>query len=160
LQGAFEITDIPKEARELIVSVAAFGYAFRVLRVGLDSTEPLTIAVSEASGTLVIDSYHRLVPDVPARVNLMRPVGILKHGNAFVSLGLLHNWANANGGGTLDDATRFVIPRMEPGDYALCVGFPNESPLLIVSGRERDRCTGGTVYANGELTLTVPRIEP
>ena len=118
---------LPPAAKEMLLAVAAPGFAFRMLRLAVPEDRQLALGVDQTAGTLVIendDPLDALDPNAPM-------IYVLKSG-ASKALPLLVAWARAAGSPSLDPKQK-VIPAVEPGDYQACLG-----PVIRI-GRPRLR---------------------
>jgi len=148
-QGRFEIR-VPRPTRELLLSVSAPGFAYRMLRVPVPENREIGVNLDQTGGTLVVEKEGGLDymdPNAPS-------VGVL-HGGSVEGLPTLVNWAIA-AGIYPKGSERSVIPNLEPGPYQTCLVYPSEWIGLDFGILPRDRCVSGTLAANGELTLKVP----
>lgn len=148
-QGRFEVR-LPPKTQEMILTVAAPGFAFRILRVPVPEDRKLGIGVEQLAGTLVIEPQDSLDYRDPNS-----PMVYLLRGGAVENLPTLLAWAATSGAGPRQEG-RAVIPGVEPGDYQVCLALPSERLGLDFGITPPDRCAGGTLASNGELTLKVP----
>lgn len=142
---------VPAGTEAVRVRVAAPGFAYRMLLVPLGDEERLGLEVRQESGTLDLD--------LPAEWFGGDDFVFLAHRGAWVSPLALFGWAEMHGVETGGVGTRRVtIPRMEPGDYALCrlpVARRVELQLGMSPGALGARCDRGTLVAEGALRLTL-----
>ncbi len=151
-QGHFDLR-LPPKTQEILVSVSAPGFAFRMLRVSIPENHSFGVNLDQTGGTVVLQGGGDLDPADPKA-----PAVYLLHGGAFEPLPLLEGWAIAAGGST-GDPERTAIPSLEPGPYQACLVFRSERPGLDFGIVPRDRCVSGTLAANGELVLKLPSHE-
>jgi hypothetical protein len=148
-QGGFELF-LPPQAREILLRVAAPGFAYRMLRLPIPEQGDLAIGVEQTAGTLILETEEPL----DGTDSNGPSVFVLRNG-AVAGLSSLRAWAMASGVPPTDPQ-RSVIPLVEPGDYQACLVFPPEVPGLELGILPAQRCTGGTLAPNGELALKVP----
>jgi hypothetical protein len=142
--GRFEVR-LPADLGEVGVTVRPPGYALKMTRLPLGDADALTLSVEKAWGRLALD------------VSGEDPVGrvvLLAHGSALEAVESLNGWANDNGAGRSGD--RLVVPRVEPGEYALCSVAPLDVGSLWSGEATPELCTMGTLAAGGSLVLTLP----
>lgn len=147
-QGLFELF-LPPQAREVVLRVAAPGFAYRMLRLPLPEGD-LAIGVEQTGGTLIVETEEPLDGTDPNGPSVF----VLRNG-AVAGLGSLRAWAMASGVPP-SDPRRSVIPLVEPGSYQACLVFPPEVPGLELGVVPASRCTGGSLAPNGELALKLP----
>jgi len=147
-EGNFEAV-VSFYTQEFFLSVAAPGFAFRFLRLPVDPDVPLVIPVSRESGTLVVD----LPPFQSADARDFPPVFLYQEGGRE-ALGYLRSWAgfveNSHG-----DGDTYLIPRMEPGEYTVCITHPTNLITGSTGPGPGDRCASGYLPAFGELRLSL-----
>jgi hypothetical protein len=148
-QGRFEVS-LPPAANEMLLAVAAPGFALRMLRLPIPEDRQLAVGVEPAAGTLVVESE-----EVPDRMQPGGPEIFVFRGNAFEGIPFLLGWAALHDP-TTSSANRAVIPFLEPGEYQACFVLPAERPGLDFGIVPRQRCASGYLAPNGELTLKVP----
>ena len=127
--GRFDVR-LPASTNEVVATVAAPGFSFRMFRVAANDLHDAAIAMDQHGGSLILD-----LASVPtgARAYVMHGgVALAAHVVAYLGGGRLH----VDGGKTIIE-----IPQIEAGDYSLCA-----SP---------DRCVSGTLERGGRLTLSV-----
>lgn len=148
-QGHFQVT-LPRAAREMLLSVGAPGFAYRMLRLPVPENRTLGVNLDQTGGTLRVENEGGIDytdPNAPM-------VGIL-HGGSVEGLAMLTSWAVASG--VVPKSTeRTVVPNMEPGPYQACLIYPSEWVGLDFGIIPHDRCANGTLLPNGELVLKVP----
>lgn len=150
-EGRFELK-LPPTTREILLSVAAPGFAFRMLRIPVPENRTLHLGLEQVAGTLVIER------DDP--IDFTDPNGkmiYLLRGGSIEPLATLLAWAALAGASTQDEK-RTVIPGVEPGDYQVCWASPAERTALEYGVIPAGSCASGSVQANGELTLKAPEI--
>ena len=146
--GQFEVS-LPAPANEVLVIAMAPGFALTTWRTPVDG-QPLRIAVGQDGGTLLLAGLSD-----SARLEDAGRAPLLIHRGSFMSLDLLLRWALLHGADPADPELR--VPRVEPGDYMLCVGGWSELQRTI---RSQDgpaaQCAGGYLRPGGELRLQAP----
>lgn len=129
--GAFEAR-VPADATGVHLFVMAVGRAARLLWVPLapeiDETPEVEVAIAAPAGRLRLE----VPPSSSGRVDLVR-------GAARVPLGVLRDWATAQGT-RLPVAGRWTVDGMEPGPWALC---------------RAAECDHGVLPSGGELELSL-----
>ena len=135
-EGRLEMSLSPK-ARNLKLTVAAPGFAFRMLQAVVQ--DEITVTLSQESGTLVVE--------LPASFGKGRwgaPYPAVLHSGGHVSVHQLRQWAGIHGH---PPESPFVVnvPFMEPGPYSLC--------WLMHDAAAPADCKSGNLAASGELTL-------
>jgi len=150
-EGRFELK-LPPKTREILLSVAAPGFAFRMLRVPVPENRTLHLGLEQVAGTLVIERDEPIdFTDPNAKmIYLLR-------GGSIEPLPTLLAWA-ALAGASAQDERRTVIPGVEPGDYQVCWASPSERLALEFGLIPPGTCASGSVQANGELTLKAPDV--
>jgi hypothetical protein len=146
-EGRFE-TDLPPGSHNVVLTVAAPGYAFRVLQIPLEET-PLVVPVGHASGTLVLELPESL--DL-SRWDTQRP--IIFHGGGVVSVYALRSWA-AFHGQRPESESRLVVPNVEPGRYAACLAPLDSVGPLLAGVNPGVPCVAGDLAISAELTLSL-----
>jgi hypothetical protein len=149
--GEFELF-LPPQARDVLLTVSAPGFAFRMLRLPVPAEGGVTVGVEQIAGTLVVETMEPLDgmdPNGPG-------VYVLRDG-AVAGLTSLRAWAMASGVPP-SDPQRSVIPRIEPGEYQACLILPGERPGLDFGIVPPQRCARGTLIPNGELALKLPAL--
>ena len=129
---------LPPNAQDLVVSVAAPGYAYRLMRTAAGK-EPLNVHLDQAGGALEIE--------VGAEKDGMKPfvihdgVAMTAWSFAYLSHALLFG----------DPARRlkFETPEVAPGEYSLCWLKSLEEAAAPPPGR----CVSGTVVPQSRLAL-------
>lgn len=140
--GRFRVRLSPG-TRDAGVLVAAAGFAFRCVRVGVTG-EPVTIALAQDGGGLAL-----------AFTNPPSKAPVIVHGGVPIYFGVASAWSTAQGGEIGDK--RAVIANFEPGDYIVCMPTRRVDTLALWSGqRPADQCVSGILAPHGELRVTVP----
>lgn len=150
-RGDFELF-LPPQTREILLTVSAPGFAFRMLRLPVPPEGGLTIGVEQVAGTLVIETVEPLDWTDPSGPG----VYVLRDG-AVAGLSSLRAWAMAAGVPPAD-RQRSVIPLIEPGEYQACLILPGERPGLDLGIVPPQRCVRGALTPNGELALKLPAV--
>jgi Carboxypeptidase regulatory-like domain len=151
-EGRFE-TRLPPRSRNLVMTVAAPGYAFRTFQVPFDD-EPLVVSVGHAGGTLILELPESLDLE---RWDHRRP--IVFHGGGIASILSLREWALFHGQSPGSD-NRFVIPEVEPGRYAACLAPLEAFRPLLAGANPGLPCVAGDLSIGGELTLSLRGASP
>ncbi|HEX6901417.1 MAG TPA: carboxypeptidase-like regulatory domain-containing protein [Thermoanaerobaculia bacterium] len=149
-EGRFELR-LPPKTQEILLSVGAPGFAFRMLRIPVPESRTLNLGLEQLAGTLVIE---RTVPIDFGDIN--SGTLYLLRGGSIEPLTTLLSWAALSGAPR--DETRFIIPGLEPGDYKVCWATPSERTALEYGLIPPGACASGSVQANGELTLKAPEV--
>lgn len=148
-EGYFEV-DVPASAELVSFSVGAPGFAFRMLTLARDELEsPQVVQVAETAGSLVIE-----LPSGFDLYDWQSPRVFLRHGHAIEGLLYLLTWARFHGVNAEDQ--RFVLPFMEPGEYAVCTLSIAHRLALLNGLLPQASCASGLLTAGGELTLSLP----
>ncbi len=134
---------------EFFLSVAAPGFAFRFLRLPVDPEVPLVIPVSKEGGTLIVD-----VPPWQSSGARDIPPVFLYHEGGREALGYLRSWAEF-GEPIQGEGNTYHMPRMEPGEYTVCLTHPANLITAVPGPGPGDRCAGGYLPAFGELRLSL-----
>ncbi len=147
-EGNFEL-ELPARTRNVILSIGAPGFGFRILRVAVPPPEEaLIIPVSSNFGTLAVD-----LPPGLDRARWDAPQAAIFHGGGYAGLFLLQDWAGFQGRGVAESENRYVIPSMEPGEYTACLCRLHELPRLLLGQQGDPDCARGYLSAGGELEL-------
>lgn len=147
-QGRFEM-ELSAQAQNLVMTIAAPGFAFRMLRAAIGQGE-IVLPLSQESGTLTIE--------VPTSIDSRRwssPLPVVRHNGSFTVVRQLARWAAINGQ-PQESPNVTVVPFMEPGHYSACwIAQGNHGALL--TGTEGPLiCESGELAASGVLTLVLP----
>ena len=145
--GRFEL-ELSADAQNLILTVAAPGFAYRMLRASA-AQEQVIIQVSQTIGSLVV-----ALPDSVDLRNWDSPIPVVLHNGAFAALSQLSRWAAFNGT-TPDSSNVVVAPLMEPGDYSACWIAPGQIGAFVAGLAGPMKCESGNLTAFGELHLTL-----
>jgi len=148
-QGGFRLR-LPRRTQEILLSVSAPGFSFRMLRVPVPENRTIAVGLEQTGGNLVVQGEQPLDLSDPNA-----PMIYLLHGGAVEPLPTLMSWAVASGA-PHDGSGRAVIPNLEPGIYQACLVLPSEWAGLSFGIVPQGRCASGSLAANGELTLKVP----
>ncbi len=134
-EGEFELV-LPRQTESVDLLVMAPGYAAKMLQTPLTAGVPLMIPLDVVAGELEIG-----VPEAGA--SLAEWVLENQEGARF-PLADFRLWTETHGGSrSVSDA--LVLPKLEPGAYALCPARQKST----------GRCTSGFLPANGTLRLSV-----
>jgi hypothetical protein len=129
---------LPPHSNDLIVSVAAPGYAFRLMRVAPDS-KPLNLRVEQLGGFLEVSA--------PLEREGMKPY-IVHDGAAITAWGF--GWlANAKFFADPAERLQFEMDDVAPGEYSLCWLKGVEEAIAPPAGR----CVSGFVVPQAHLAL-------
>ena len=142
--GHFKVR-LPAETRQMILNVAAPGFAFRTLRAA--AQEPLIVPVQAESGVLTLE-----LPETLDRSRWEAPAVALFHNAGSVALSQLLAWAGRHGAAPASEY-RFQIPFMEPGDYSMCLVRVADAQTILAGDRTGLLCASGNLPVFGELTL-------
>ena len=146
-EGRFTLR-LPRQTREVHLTVGAPGFALRLLRAAVPEDGPLSVGLDQASGTLIVESQETIVWVAPG------PGLYVIHGGAFEGLGYLSLWAYRNGvDNSGPEQRRVVIPFLEPGAYTVCRVDAAARAALDQGVLPAKGCARGQLPANGELTL-------
>jgi hypothetical protein len=148
-QGRFQLR-LPRRTQEILLSVSAPGFSFRMLRVPVPESRAIAVGLEQTGGSLVVQGEQPLDLSDPNA-----PMIYLLHGGAVEPLPTLMSWAVASGA-PHNGSGRTVIPNLEPGFYQACLVLPAEWAGLSFGIVPKGRCASGSLAANGELTLKVP----
>ncbi len=151
-EGRFEL-ELPGHARNLLLTVAAPGFAFRALRASA-SEEPLLIPVAQESGTLTL----RLPESYSPRRWSSTSVVLLHEDGGLIYLAQLMSWA-AMQGQQVESPTRIVAPSMAPGRYSACRVGSDQSAAVVTGSVAALECVSGNLSSLGELTLALAEPE-
>jgi hypothetical protein len=145
-QGRFKAF-LPPAAGEAQITVAAPGFAFRMLRLRIPGSRMVPILVHPEAGTLVIEAAQAFEPLDPSKPGIF----VLRSG-ALVGLSTLRGWAATTG--SLDqDGSKTVVPLVEPGEYRACWAMAAEREALELGAPPSGPCASGSLAASGELIL-------
>jgi hypothetical protein len=145
--GRFRL-DVPADATELLILVMPPGFVLRTVRVQAPFPDPLSIAVDDSGGSLVV----RTPPLDLADLTKAQPL-IVVDGQA-IPLASLVSWARTAGEGK-QDPLRYAIPRLAAGDYSACmVTLPEQIQVVLgLAALTGKSCDHGTLAPHGELVL-------
>lgn len=129
---------LPPRTRELILSVAAPGFAYRLMRL-TPGTDPINIRVEQLGGTLAVDSA--------LKKDGMRPY-VLHDGAALTAWAFAY-LANAKLTADPAERLRFEVDDVAPGEYSLCWLASIEEAVAPPAGR----CVSGFVVPQAHLAL-------
>ncbi len=130
--------DIPAEAAEIGLTIAAPGRPLTMTRVRVVDGEPATLTLASAAGRLVLGDA-----DLDGAV--------VVHGGVVESAATFARWAEQNGGARV--AGGLLVPQVEPGSYALCRVAPEDVAALWTGGPSSDRCVSGRLDVGDVLRL-------
>jgi hypothetical protein len=140
-EGKFT-ADVPPGCAEVLVSLAAPGYAYRLVRALVPDEGGLAIDVAQPGGTLVFE-----VPNASADPDL---VPMFVHGRARLPLPFIGNLTTASPG-------RVTLDLAEPGPWSLCRATRAEVMQLMSTGAlPTTGCSEGYLAPSGELVLRLP----
>jgi len=150
-QGRFHL-DIPAAVGDLQLLVTPPGYALRTLRLSSPFPKPVSIAVDDNGGSIVLRTPAVDLADPAAAKPL-----IVADGQPLLWSFLL-SWARA-AGQAQQEPSRYVVPRLAPGEYAACIVTMQEQiPILLgVAALTGKGCTHGTLAPHGELMLDLSK---
>jgi hypothetical protein len=151
-EGRFEM-ELPAHARNLLLTVAAPGFAFRAFRASA-SEEPLLIPVAHESGTLTLrlsESYSRQRWSSTSLFLLHEDGGLIYPTQLMM-------WA-ALQDQPIESPNRIVAPSMAPGRYSACWVDADQSEAAVTGNATAMECVSGTLTTFGELTLDVAEPE-
>lgn len=143
LGGSFEFALAESSAITHLVILAP-GYALRQLTTAVGDVGDLV--VTSEGGTLVAE----VPPDIPWRDPRRPRPTLIDGGGRKIYLGFFAQWARLHGTVIGPETTRFVIPALSPGTYALCWASTEE--LMQLGAPVRD-CDHGELTAGGTLQL-------
>ncbi len=145
--GRFRL-DVPAAADELQIQVMPPGFALRTLSVQAPFPDPLSIAVDDAGGSLVLRT--------PALdlVDPLQATPLIVVGGQPLSLDTLLSWARMSGE-SQRDPRRYEIPRLAAGDYSACLlTLPEQIQVILgLAALTGKSCDHGTLAPHGELVL-------
>lgn len=146
--GHFSLT-LPKTASSARAVVYPPGYSLSLVRIDLDGLDgsPLHLPVTDSGGTLII---HFATAPVPA---------LLHHGGTFIHLDALVDWGTRQGAGWSEDGEQLVLPRVESGDYTMCLSG-RAGGEGISDTDAGPRCVGGFLPRDGELVIEIDPTTP
>lgn len=152
-QGRFHL-DVPAAAGDIQLLVTPPGYALRTLRLSSPFPNPVSIAVDDSGGSLVLRTPAIDLADPAAAKPL-----VVADGQPLLWSFLL-SWARA-AGQAQQEPSWYVVPRLAPGEYAACVVTMQEQiPILLgVATLTGKGCTRGTLAPHGELVLDLSAAE-
>lgn len=139
---------LPAGARAAHLRVLALGFAFRILKASVDSEQTLQIPLEPQAGTLILER-------AAVKEGGPSPTPLLFHGGSFVPVELLRNWVQLQRAPWTDRGP-LVIPGMEMGEYALCVGGEAVGAALAGTEPPASSCNRGFLAPFGELLLKTP----
>jgi len=138
------VLSLPRDTRALNFLVFAPGFALKMAKAPLVPKTPLEISVETLGGGLVVE--------LPAP-GASSPTPLLVHGGTFFPVQLVAPWARLQGAAP-GKAGRLVLPNVEVGSWALCIG--GASALRQGKTPPPTQCTSGFLLPNGELALKAP----
>ena len=145
--GRFRL-DVPAAADELQIEVMPPGFALRTLSVQAPFPDPLSIAVDDAGGSLVLRT-----PALDLG-NPLQATPLIVVGGQPLSLDTLLSWARMSGE-SQRDPRRYEIPRLAAGDYSACLlTLPGQIQVILgLAALTGKSCDHGTLAPHGELVL-------
>ncbi|MCP3964582.1 MAG: carboxypeptidase regulatory-like domain-containing protein [bacterium] len=147
-EGRFEL-ELPSHARNLLLTVAAPGFAFRSFRASA-LEEPLIVPVSQESGILAIELPESYSPRRWGSAS----VAVLHNSSGLSHLIQLARWGDLNGQSP-KWPTRITAPFMEPGAYSACWAGHEQFAALMTGTASGLDCVSGNLAVSGELTLAL-----
>ena len=152
-QGLFKLM-LPAESRQVVLTVAAPGFAFRMVRLPINDRQ-IGVRVETLGGTLVLD-----FEEPPWSDDGIGPY--VFHNDAYSGLFPLVQWGRFTDGEVDNhlERTHFVFPMLSPGDYGVCILSAQEALSVGNSWRALKHCASGYLPPNGELKLVVPSRPP
>ena len=135
-EGRFRVPVSPHQ-RNMTMTVAAPGFAFKIFELPAEPARPLTIHVQQGGGQLITTDE----PDPSHRTYLFR-------GQTFLPVAALEAAGTAR-----RDGAQVVIENLEPGHYDACITDLQEAPVLARAVRPKERCVGGFLAPSGTLDL-------
>jgi hypothetical protein len=147
-QGRFEAS-LPPETADVGITVTAPGFPVKLTRETFVDGEPITITLAAPAGRLEL-----VVPPDAGSSSVESTGTYLACDGAIESVGTLATWAQLDGGGEREGEV--VVPRMEPGLYALCRLGPQDQPAVWRGALPSQRCATGELAAGGTLRLSLP----
>lgn len=148
LDGDFELR-MPVDAQALRVIVSPPGGALKIHEVNVASNAELLFQVEPLGGELTVTLGNSEA--------LERDALIIWQEDLALSLGMLKEWAEGNGGHFWREGqTR--IPQLAPGTYTVCTGTPEPlaAPHELEGWKSRARCQTGYLAAGSSLDLRFP----
>lgn len=148
LDGDFELK-MPVDAQALRVIVSPPGGALKIHEVNVASNAELLFQVEPLGGELTVTLGNSDA--------LERDALIIWQEDLALSLGMLKEWAEGNGGHFWREGqTR--IPQLAPGSYTVCTGAPAPiaAPHELDAWKSRARCQTGYLAAGSSLDLRFP----
>lgn len=148
LEGDFELK-IPVGTQALRVIVSPPGGALKIHEVNVASDAELLFQVEPLGGELAVTLGNS--------ETLEKEIFVLWQEDLAISLGMLREWAEGNGG-LYWQAGRVRIPQLAPGSYTVCVGAPAlvVAPHELEAWKSRARCATGYLAAGSSLDLRFP----
>lgn len=149
--GAFELS-LPAATRQVLVRAGAPGWTMRAWRLTLDSEARRVLHLHRLGGSVRLQLGP--TPDLVAP----RHVPILFHGDSYLGLALLREWAFSTGAGTVSE-DGWTIPDLEVGEYRFCrlsVGEVLAGYAMQPAAVPAERCDVGWLAPGGELELSLP----
>jgi hypothetical protein len=141
-EGRFEVR-VPAGSTELVISVSAVGFAFKILRRELLSEDPILIPMERGDGTL------RVI--LPNETDAVMSTFIV-HDGGFAGLMALRRWAIMNGKGA-QLGREVSIPSMPPGPYTACLGGRTSLTAALSVPTQPANCASGYLQDGAELLL-------
>ncbi|MBV9495277.1 MAG: carboxypeptidase regulatory-like domain-containing protein [Acidobacteria bacterium] len=139
--GSFR-QELPADATEVDVLVAAPGFAFRLFHARVSPTA-VEVAVDQQAGTLIVETNS--LSNENTTDTLLRHAGAAYHLLPVAPRGNIERLS--------EDRYRITLPMMEPGEYGVCIGGEGDVPA-IRSGMF-PACKSGFLPAMGELRLSI-----
>lgn len=138
--GDFDLL-LPPGSRAANIIVLPPRFALRFLKVRVEPSRTLEIALGDGGGTLVVE--------LPTAYD--GPTPQMAHGGVFVPLPMLRLWSRLKGVPQADP-DRLVLPDLESGEYSLCVG--QQALIALRRGTSLEQyCSTGSLPPSGELVL-------
>jgi hypothetical protein len=149
--GEFTVK-LPHGSQIAHVSVLAPGHATRMFLAQLGKEPVLEIPLERVGGKLVFDLGKHTLDEIRSA-----GAGLLAHGGSFVPLGSAMLWARLKRADQ-HDPHLLVLPDMEAGEYALCMG--PEAQVAVPRGHEPPvaQCSRGSLLPLQELRLMLHEV--
>ncbi len=145
-QGRYELV-VPPSVAEIYVSVAAPGFALRLLRTPVPKNHQFNVRVDQTVGTLITEMEEPVDWIDPTT---LKPY--LLRGSAVEGFHFLISWARSLGL-DISDTARIFLPFMEPASYTACLATSAEYVGLGLGVLPPGRCDSGQLLPGGQLIL-------
>lgn len=147
-QGQFQLS-LPRQTHDVLLSVFAPGFAFRILRINAAKQE-LTIPVTTGGGTLVVEAPEDFTLGLWSS-----PKIYILHAGAFEALDYLLLWAAFNGQRKDEEGNKWTIPMMEAGEYSACLLHPGNRFSALYGISPDSPCATGYLSESSVLVLSL-----